>query len=112
MLRDLTNNDLEMIANEFAKDIPWCQGNIEIAKQYIELFDKGITPECHSLNTSEDYINLYWDHFYSFETWEDLINSEMDIFEEGYEFVSNLCSKEIGDSIWQLPCGIYVQYNQ
>jgi hypothetical protein len=80
------------------------EGNFEATKQLVELFDK-ISKK--PLSTLEDYIKMYDDSFYTYLTWEELVKSEV---EQGvYGMTEEECKEELGNSIWQLPFGWYVQ---
>lgn len=59
------------------------------------------------LNSAEDYVKMYDDNFYTYQTWEDLIESEKD---QSDGLTEDECKEQIGKTIWQLPCGWYVQY--
>lgn len=82
--------------------------NLEAVKELMELFNKIAWKE---LKTADDYIKMYDDNFYTYQTWEDLLESEKDqsdgLTED--ELKRELEDKEHG-SVWQLPCGWYVQY--
>lgn len=79
-------------------------GNFEATKQLVELFDK-ITKK--PLNTPADYINMYDDNFYTYWTWEALVESEA---EQNEGMTEEECKEQLNKTIWQLPCGWFVQY--
>lgn len=79
-------------------------GNLEATAQLINLFDK-ITNR--PLKTPEDYINMYDWNFYTYRTWEELVESEAD---QNEGFTEEECKEQLNETIWQLPCGWYVQY--
>lgn len=78
--------------------------NLTATKELMNLFDKiSKTP----LNAWKDYVKMYDDCFYTYETFEDLVESEKD---QSDGLTEEECKEEINQSIWQLPCGWYVQY--
>ena len=81
-------------------------GDLEATEQLMELFDTIDTPKTR-LNTPEDYINMYDWNFYTYKTWEALIKSEED---QTDGLTEEECKEELNHTIWQLPCGWYVQY--
>ena len=80
-------------------------GNLEATTQLINLFDKISNKP---LNTPEDYINMYDDNFYTYWTWEELVQSEVEQGEFG--MTEEECKEQLNETIFQLPCGWYVQY--
>lgn len=82
-------------------------GNIEATEQLMELFDTINVPKRYRLNTPEDYILMYDDNFYTYHTWEALVKSEED---QTDGLTEEECKEELNHTIWQLPCGWYVQY--
>ena len=78
--------------------------NLQATKQLMDLFD---SISKHPLLTSDDYIKMYAENFYTFHTWEELVKSEA---EQSDGLTESECEAEIGVTIWQLPCGWYVQY--
>lgn len=81
-------------------------GNFEATKQLMELFDTINMPK-HRLNNLDDYIDMYDWNFYTYWTWEALVKSEA---EQNNGFTEEECKAELGKTIWQLPCGWFVQY--
>lgn len=79
-------------------------GNLEATAQLVELFDKITT---RPLKTPEDYIRMYDDNFYTYHTWKYLVASEE---KQNNGFTEEECKEELNHTIWQLPCGWYVQY--
>ena len=79
--------------------------NLQATKELMELFDK-ISRK--PLKTAEDYVKFYDDNFYTFSTWEALVESEK---EQSDGFTEIECEEQLNKniSIWQLPCGWYVQ---
>jgi hypothetical protein len=82
-------------------------GNFEATEQLMELFDTIDVPKRYRLNTPADYIRMYDDNFYTYWTWEALVESEA---EQNYGFTEEECKEQLNKTIWQLPCGWYVQY--
>ena len=78
--------------------------NLQATMELIELFN---LISKHKPTTEEEYIKMYKDNFYTYTTWEDLIESEK---EQSDGLTEEECEYEIGRSIWRLPCGLYVQY--
>ncbi len=78
-------------------------------KELMELFDKLEGTWCGSkLESEEDYIKMYDDNFYTYKTWSELVKSEIEQGASG--MTEEECQAEINNTIWQLPCGWYVQY--
>lgn len=82
-------------------------GNLEATEQLMELFDTIDIPRRYRLNTPEDYIRMYDDNFYIYHTWEALVKSEE---EQNEGMTEEECKEQLNKTIWQLPCGWYVQY--
>ena len=78
--------------------------NLQATKELMELFDK-ISRK--PLKTAEDYVRMYDDNFYTYSTWDELIESEE---EQPDGLTAGECKEQLDKSIWQLPCGWYVQY--
>lgn len=98
----MTTKDIEFISWNLSN--PSYNGNIEATRQLVELFDR-ITKK--PLNTIKDYVDMYDDNFYTYWTWEALVQSEA---EQNNGFTAEECEAELNHTIWQLPCGWYVQY--
>lgn len=79
-------------------------GNLEATSQLVELFNKIAKKP---LNDLDDYINMYDWNFYTYWTWEALVKSEE---EQNEGMTEEECRAELNKTIWQLPCGWYVQY--
>lgn len=82
-------------------------GNLQATKELMELLDKISQKE---LKNPADYVRMYDNNFYTYQTWNDLVESEKDqndglTEEELQREFQNECG-----SIWQLPCGWYIQY--
>ena len=80
--------------------------NLEATKQLVELFDR-ISIIRRPLNTWEDYARVYNESFYTYQTWKELVDSEA---EQNEGFTEEECKEQLNHTIWQLPCGWYVQY--
>lgn len=88
--------------------------NLKATKELMELFDYiketkplGEWASRKPLKTAEDYIKMYDDNYYTYQTWDELVNSE----EEQNDGLTEIeCRMEINHSIFKLPCGWYVQY--
>ena len=86
--------------------------NLQAAKELMELFDylkdnKMLGFGADNFKTAKDYIKTYDDSFYTYQTWDALIQSE----EEQTDGLTEIeCRMEINQTIFQLPCGWYVQY--
>lgn len=98
----MTKTDIEIISYGISNH--FYHGNLEATKQLIELFDRIAK---RPLKTLEDYINMYDWNFYTYWTWEELVKSEE---EQNNGFTKEECEEQLNKSIWQLPCGWYVQY--
>ena len=88
------------------------QDNLQATKELMELFDylkeHPITRLMAEkpLKTWEDYVRMYDDNFYTYSTWDELVESE----EEQNGLMEIECRMEINHTIFKLPCGWYVQY--
>lgn len=101
----MTKTDIEFVSWNISNHI--YHGNLEATKQLMELFNTIDVPRRYKLNNPEDYINMYDDNFYTYWTWEALVKSETD---QSNGLTEEECREELGKTIWQLPCGWYVQY--
>jgi hypothetical protein len=81
------------------------ENNLEVTEQLVKLFDK-ISRK--PLYTEEDYIRMYDNNFYTYRTWEELVRSEVE--QGSYGLTEKECKEQLNETIWQLPCGWYVQY--
>ena len=77
-------------------------GNIQATEELINLFNHIL--RCKP-QTAADYIEIYDNSFYTYRTWKELIDSEIEC--DG--LTEDECRSEIGKSIWQLPCGWFIQ---
>lgn len=99
----MTKNEIEIISYGISNSS--YHGNIEATEQLISLFDR-ITKR--PLKTLEDYINMYDWNFYTYWTWDALVESEA---EQNEGMTEEECKEALNTwGIWQLPCGWYVQY--
>lgn len=82
--------------------------NLLATRELMELFDKIIKVE--RLNSWEDYVSIYDNNFYTYQTWNELVQSEIEQGEFGLneeELTREFLDKD--GCIWRLPCGWYVQ---
>lgn len=101
----MNKTDIEIVSYGLSN---WTyHGNLEATEQLMELFDNIPIPRRYKLNTPEDYINMYDDNFYTYQTWEALVKSEE---EQNEGLTEEECKEQLNHTIWQLPCGWYVQY--
>lgn len=105
-VKKMNNGQREKLICEVAGGLsnPMYLCNLQAAKELMELFDK-ISRK--PLVTADDYIKFYDDSFYTFQTWKDLVEDEARQVEGLNEFE---LKEQIGNTIWKLPCGWYVQY--
>lgn len=102
-----------MYSKEFIKIVSWnlsnClyNGNLEATEQLMELFDTIPVAKKARLNTPKDYVDMYDYNFYTYRTWKELVQSEA---EQNEGMTEEECKTEMNHTIWQLPCGWYVQY--
>ena len=100
-----SKSDIEIVSWNLSN---WTyHGNLEATAQLMELFDTINISKRYRLNTPEDYIRMYDDNFYTYHTWEALVESEA---EQNYGLTEEECKEQLNETIWQLPCGWYVQY--
>ena len=102
----ITDEAIKKVAEGISNCVYW--NNLQVAKELMELFNKISQRE---LQTADDYIDMYDDCFYTYQTWEELVESEND---QSDGLTEEELKKELEDdehgSVWQLPCGWYVQY--
>lgn len=72
-----------------------------------ELMNLLVSLSKNPLNDETDYLMMYDMGFFTFQTWEKLLQSENECSDG---LTEEQCKDQIGKSIWQLPCGWYVQY--
>lgn len=87
--------------------------NLQTVAELVERFDaiyaSGKYGFLHKkpLNTWEDYVRMYDDNFYTYQTWQELVDSEK------YQtdgLTEDELKEQIEETVWQLPCGWYLQY--
>lgn len=78
--------------------------NLQATEQLIEVLDK---KSRKTLVTANDYIQFYDDNWYTFQRWEDLVSDEA---RQTDGLTESELKEQIGNTVWQLPCGWYVQY--
>lgn len=101
----MNKTDIEIVSYGLSN---WTyHGNLEATEQLMELFNTIDVPRRYKLNTPEDYINMYDDNFYTYQTWEALVESEE---EQNEGLTEEECKEQLNHTIWQLPCEWYVQY--
>ena len=106
----MTNANIEDISWGISN--PSYNGNLEATRQLVELFDRIVGRFNNKLvhrilNNPDDYIRMYDDSFYTYWTWEELVQSEAD---QSNGLTEEECKEELNRTIFQLPCGWYVQY--
>lgn len=93
---------------------PSYQDNLQATKELMELFDylkeHPITKLMAEkpLETWEDYVRMYDDNFYTYSTWDELVESEEE--QGSYGLTKTECEREVNKTIWKLSCGWFVQY--
>lgn len=107
----MTKSEIEIVSWNLSNFL--YHGNLEATEQLMELFneivDKFNNKVTHRvLETPEDYIDMYDDNFYSYQTWEELVESELE--QMPYGLTEEECRGQLNKTIFQLPCGWYVQY--
>lgn len=98
----MTKTEIEIISYNLSNWI--YNGNLEATEQLVNLFNKIAKKP---LRTPEDYINMYDWNFYTYHTWEALVESEA---EQNEGMTEEECHEEFNKTIWKLPCGWYIQY--
>lgn len=98
----INENGIKYVADHLTNFL--YKDNLQATKELMELFDK---LSAKPLDTVDKYVKMYDDNFFTFETWEELIESER---EQPYGLTEKECKEQMNKSIWQLSCGWYVQY--
>ena len=98
----MTKAEIEIVSYNLSN--PSYNGNIKATEQLISLFNQ---ISKRPLKTPEDYILWYDNHFYTYWTWEALVESEA---EQNNGFTEKECKEQLNKTIWQLPNGWFVQY--
>ncbi len=81
--------------------------NLQATKELMELFDSLTDLLKTKPSTYEEYVNIYDDHFCTFTDWNSLVESES-YCDDG--LTEEECKDQLNKTIFQLPCGWYVQY--
>ena len=106
-MKHLTNKEIENISYNISNSL--YEGNLKATKELIMLFDK--INSCPFLNRTldrwEDYVRMYDENFYTYTTFNALVESEKD---QSDGLSEQECKEELNQTIWQLPCGWYIQY--
>lgn len=97
----MVEQDYIEIANHISNTV--YRDNISAAKELVNLFNNILRVKPDSW---ESVVKVYDDTFYTYQTWAELILSEN---EQSDGLSEEQCKSELGSSIWQLPCGWYVQ---
>ena len=104
---------------EMIKDVacyisnPIYNDNLQATKELMELFDELKEQKIskyiaeNPLETYKDYVKMYDESFYTYTTFEELVESEE---EQNDGMTEEECREQINNTIWKLPCGWYVQY--
>lgn len=98
----LTKKEIQKVSENISNYL--YQGNLQATEELINLFDKISRKQ---LTKWEDYVKMYDDNFYTYQTFNELVESEK---EQSDGLTEEQCKDQIDKSIWQLPCGWYVQY--
>jgi hypothetical protein len=98
-----TDEDIIQISKNLSNII--YENNVSATRELVGLINK--LPHLISINEWSDVVEIYDNSFYTYTTWEDLVASEK---EQGvYGLTEDELRNEMNKSIWQLPCGWYVQ---
>lgn len=100
---NMTTSDIEKIAKYVLR------GNFEAAKDFVNLIDSLERYKKYRDSNSytwEYYVRVYDNNFYTCETWNDLVQSEAEMGEDGLS--ENELKELLGITVFQLPCGWYV----
>lgn len=103
---------------EMIKEVACCinpiyNDNLQATKELMELFDELKEQKIskyiaeNPLETYKDYVKMYDESFYTYITFEELVESEE---EQNDGMTEEECREQINNTIWKLPCGWYVQY--
>lgn len=107
----MTKTEIEIVSWNLSNFL--YHGNLEATEQLVELLDRIVDKINNkivhrTLRTPQNYIDMYDDSFYTYWTWEELVESELE--QAPYGMTREECEKQLNKTIWQLPCGWYVQY--
>lgn len=100
-------NIAKNISNPSYKDNQ--QAVVELVERFDVIYASGKYGFLHKkpLDTWEDYVRMYDDNFYTYQTWKELVDSEK---EQNDGLTEDELKAEIDRTVWQLPCGWYLQY--
>lgn len=98
----INENEIKYVAEHLTNF--WYKDNLQATKELMGLLEE---LSAKPLDTLDKYVKMYDDNFFTFKTWNELIESEKD---QPDGFTKEECKEQINKSIWQLPCGWYVQY--
>ena len=105
---NFTNNDVKMVQRSISNFL--YKNDFQATKELMMLFNR-ITKEnrflSRSLDSWKDYIKMYDESFYTFLTFKALVDSEK---EQSEGMTEEEIKEQIGITIWQLPCGWFIQY--
>ena len=107
----MTEADIVKIAENVSN--PSYKDNLQAVKELVEQFEviyaSGKYGFLHEkpLDAWEDYVRMYDDNFYTYQTWQELVASEKD---QNDGLTEDELIAEMGNTVWQLPCGWYLQY--
>lgn len=101
----VNDTDVAKIAAGLANSL--YRTNLQATRELINLFDK---LSGKPLNAAEDYIEMYEDNFFTYPTWDALVESEKEQTDGLTEEELRAEFEKEPGSIWRLPCGWYVQY--
>lgn len=100
----MTDNDIRYISCGLSNTL--YHENIQATRELIELLER--VCKNSALTSPADYIKAYDDLCFTYKTFDALLESENEQGE--YGFSPEECRAEIGKSIFQLPCGWWVQF--
>lgn len=100
----LSTNDIAYISTKLPN--AYYRNNVPATRQLVELLDKKIRKS--ALRCPDDYVKVYEDTCFTYKTFDEFVESEL---EQGvYGFTKEECKDAINKSVFQLPCGWWVQF--
>lgn len=99
----MTDNDIRYISRGISNYL--YRDNMQATQELVDLLET--VCKNGALTTPDDYIKAYDDLCFTYKTFDALLESENEQGE--YGFSPEECCAEIGKSIFQLPCGWWVQ---
>ena len=100
----LNDNDIEYISNNLP--MIYYHNNILATRELVDLLNKHVKKDV--LCCPADYIKAYEDICFTYKTFEEFVESEL---EQGvYGFTEKECKDAVNKIIFQLPCGLWVQF--